>query len=101
LKFLYHDWTANGEVSVDDFEDNLLRTFDVFDRLQFKVSNLKVANTEKSREYKVTYHLSITSKIHKRRLKRKEKARGEDLVVISGESGKEKTLIKKTLIHIA
>ncbi len=95
LSMVASDWSAaDGEITTDELEDNLLRTFDVFDRLQFQYKIHEIKQVENSRRYKVRYSLQIRSKIYDRSLKHREKSSVIDLVEVSGEDSPRVKILK-------
>jgi hypothetical protein len=88
VSYLSKDWQALDGTNITGLQNNLRRTFRVFDEIRYDMQNL---NIEKKGDgvYTIRYDLTITSKIYKRNLKHEEKATISEEVIIE-TSGKAK-----------
>ncbi len=88
VSYLSKDWQALDGTNITGLQNNLRRTFRVFDEIRYDMQNL---NIEKKGDgvYTARYDLTITSKIYKRNLKHEEKATISEEVIIEA-SGKAK-----------
>ena len=91
LSLMSDDWTSNGGGEKEDLEMNLIRTFDVFDEIQYNMSNLNIESLGNSK-YKVAYSVNIVGEIYDNDIEHEEKSSVEEEVGISNG----KVLILKT-----
>jgi hypothetical protein len=90
---LSSQWGSSDGGSVSDLQRNLQKIFTMFDEVRFNIQNLQV-NKVNETKYKVSYDVTITSKIYKKNLKHEEKSSINEEVTID-QSGQPK--ISKTL----
>lgn len=93
VRCLSSQWGSSDGGSVSDLQRNLQKTFTMFDEVRFNIQNLQV-NKVNETKYKVTYDVTITSKIYKKNLKHEEKSSINEEVTID-QSGQPK--ISRTL----
>ncbi|GEM_PF-940547 len=86
-------WQAGDGTTLSDLQMTLRRTFKTFDEIRYNIQNLSITPLQNGR-YRVSYDVTITSRIYKRNLKHEEKSSINEEVTIDG-SGKAK--ISKTL----
>ncbi len=91
VSFLSPDWSyAGGDIS--DLEDNLNRTFRVFDEIEYKISGLNI-QPEGNGKYKVSYNLNIIAEIYDDDITHEEKSSvQEEVSVKNGKVEIEKTI---------
>jgi hypothetical protein len=90
---LSSQWGSSDGGSVSDLQRNLQKIFTMFDEVRFNIQNLQV-NKVNEGKYKVSYDVTITSKIYKKNLKHEEKSSINEEVTID-QSGQPK--ISRTL----
>ncbi|MBA4396096.1 MAG: hypothetical protein C0394_01710 [Syntrophus sp. (in: bacteria)] len=93
LSMISDEWQAGDGASLSDLQVNLRRSFKTFDEIRYNIQNLTVTPAQDG-SYRVTYDVTITSRIYKRNLKHEEKSSIHEEVLID-RSGKPK--ISKTL----
>jgi hypothetical protein len=93
LYCLSDQWESNDGGTLSELQQNLRRTFRIFDQIQFKIQNLQISKISESK-FRVNYDAIITSRIYKRNLKHEEKSSIQEEVTVD-DSGKAK--ITKTL----
>jgi len=95
---LSSQWGSSDGGSVSDLQRNLQKIFTMFDEVRFNIQNLQV-NKVNEGKYKVSYDVTITSKIYKKNLKHEEKSSINEEVTIdqSGQPKISRTLGSKLL----
>ncbi len=93
MSFIADDWTAAGGVTLFDLEDNLSNMYNVFDDIEYSLSELSI-NSAGQNVYDVSYSVTIRGTIFDNDLTHEEASSVNEQIVIDG-SGKPK--IKKTL----
>ncbi len=93
MSFIADDWTAAGGVTLLDLEDNLSNMYNVFDDIEYSLSELSI-NSAGQNVYDVSYSVTIRGTIFDNDLTHEEASSVNEQIVIDG-SGKPK--IKKTL----
>ena len=90
---LSSQWGSSDGGSVSDLQRNLQKIFTMFDEVKFNIQNMQI-NKVNETKYKVSYDVTIMSKIYKKNLKHEEKSSINEEVTID-QSGQPK--ISKTL----
>jgi murein L,D-transpeptidase YafK len=93
ISMISDQWQAGDGTTLADLQTTLRRTFKTFDEIRYSVQNISITPLEGDR-YRVSYDVTITSRIYKRNLKHEEKSSINEEVTID-RSGKPK--ISKTL----
>jgi hypothetical protein len=93
VSFLSNSWQAGDGMGISAMQANLRRTFRVFDEIKYNIQGLTI-NRQPDGLYKVTYEVTITSRIYKKNIKHEEKSNVSDEVIID-QAGKAK--INRTL----
>lgn len=93
MSMISDQWQAGDGASLSDLQVNLRRSFKTFDEIRYNIQNLTVTPAQDG-SYRITYDVTITSRIYKRNLKHEEKSSIHEEVLID-RSGKPK--ISKTL----
>ncbi len=92
VSFLSSDWTSASGGDISDMEDNLNRTFRVFDEIEYDISGLNIQPMGENR-YRVSYNLNIAGQIYDDDITHKEKSSvQEEVLVKNGKVEIEKTL---------
>lgn len=87
LSFMGDDWEAGDGTTLSDLQQNLNRTFRMFDEVKYSIQNLAV--TPRSQDlYMVSYDVTITSRIYRRNIKHEEKSSVNEEVLIDPGSGR-------------
>jgi len=86
-------WQAGDGTTLSDLQMTLRRTFKTFDEIKYIIQNLSISPIQDDR-FRVSYDVTITSRIYKRNLKHEEKSTINEEVTIEN-SGKAK--ISRTL----
>lgn len=73
LSFLHDDWDAGDGTTIADLEENIRRSFRMYDEIKFDISPVSVRRPSPGR-YEVSYDVTITSRIFDRNLKHEEKS---------------------------
>ncbi len=87
LNLLSDDWEAYDGTTVDDVEETLSESFDMFDRIKYKISNLKIEPQGKGK-YRVTYTNEIKGYIYSQNLVHRESYKVVEIVGKEGGSFK-------------
>lgn len=90
---LSDQWESNDGGTLSDLQQNLRRTFRIFDQIQFKIENMQISKIAEDR-FRVSYDAVITSRIYKRNIKREEKSSIQEEVTMDSAG---KARISKTL----
>jgi hypothetical protein len=88
LSFISNSWQAGDGTTISDLQKTLRQTFRVFDEIRYTIGPLSI-DKQSASVYRVTYDLTITSKIYKRNITHEEKSNVTDEVLID-QSGKAK-----------
>lgn len=90
MGFISDDWEAGDGTTLADLEENIGRSFRVFDQIRYNMQNLKI---EKQTEgtYRVSYDVTITSRMFAKNIKHEEKSTVNEEVVLD-QSGKVKVV---------
>ena len=86
ISFMGDDWEAGDGTTLSDLQENLSRSFRIFDEIKYNIQNLKI-DLKSEGLYMASYDVTITSRIYKRNIKHEEKSSVNEEVVIDG-SGK-------------
>ena len=73
MSLVANDWHAGDGTSMSDLQDNLRRSFRMFDEISFRIENLRVSKLLPY-HYQAQYDVTIVSRIYKRNLKHEEKS---------------------------
>lgn len=90
---LSSQWGSDDGGNVSDLQRNLQKIFTMFDEVRFNIQNMQIIKVNET-TYKVSYDVTITSKIYKKNLKHEEKSSISEEVTID-QSGRPK--ISRTL----
>lgn len=88
--FMDDDWEAGDGTTLFDLQDNLARTFRIFDEIKYNIQNLKIGLKSEG-TYTVNYDVTITSRIYNRNIKHEEKSSVNEEVMFD-DSGKLKII---------
>ncbi len=89
MSFLGDSWSAGDGTTLADLQNNLRRTFKTFDEVRFNLQNLQIANIG-SGIYRISYDVTITSRIYKRNIKHEEKSSVVEEITVDSSSKKAK-----------
>ena len=78
---LHEDWEADGDITVEDFEENIENSFQVFDSVQMRITGLKIQQIGR-KQFVVTYTSVMTGVIRDNDLKHEEKSTHTDTVQV-------------------
>ncbi len=81
MQYISQDWSAYDGTNIDDLEEILENSFDIFDRIEYKISNLKIKSIGKN-HFRVSYDNKITGYIYSERITHKEGGHVVEEVVI-------------------
>lgn len=93
VSFISNDWESVEGTTVSDLEENLRRTFNIFDNLSYNLSNLTIIPLFDN-SYRVSYDVEIIGQNYEKGLKHVEKSSVTEQVNIDGRG---KVSILKTL----
>ncbi len=92
ISFLASDWTSASDGDLSDMEDNLNRTFRIFDEIEYRIANLNIQPIGGDR-YRVSYNLNIIGQIYDNDITHEEKSSvQEDILIKNGKVEIEKTV---------
>ncbi|WP_440871058.1 hypothetical protein [Thermodesulfovibrio yellowstonii] len=89
MSFLGDSWSAGDGTTLADLQNNLRRTFKTFDEVRFNLQNLKI-DPMSSDVFRISYDVTITSRIYKRNIKHEEKSSVVEEVTVDSNSKKAK-----------
>jgi hypothetical protein len=89
LSLLADDWEALDGTTLFDLEDNLRRTFRLYDEVQVSLQSL-IINRVGINQFQATYDITITSRMYDRNLVHEEKSSVDEVVRV--EDGKPKII---------
>ncbi len=92
LQYISPDWSAYDGTNIDDLEEILENSFDIFDKIEYRISNLKIRPMGK-KHFRVSYDNQIIGSIYSERITHKEG--GHVVEEVGFEEGK--PIILKTL----
>ena len=93
VNFISNDWESSDGSNISDLESNLRRIFNIFDNINYNISNLNIVPTSDN-TYKVSYDVEITGVNHERNLTHKEKSSVSEEIIIDHKG---KIKLNKTL----
>ena len=79
--FLSDDWTSANGGDVSDLENNLNRSFRVFDEIQYKISGLNIQSMGYNK-YRVAYNVNIIGQIYDDDITHEEKSSVQEEVIV-------------------
>lgn len=89
MSFLGDSWSAGDSTTFADLQNNLRRTFKTFDEVRFNIQNLKIEPVGTD-VFRISYDVTITSRIYKRNIKHEEKSSVVEEVTLDTSSKKAK-----------
>jgi hypothetical protein len=90
MSFISDDWEAGDGTTLADLQENIGRSFRVFDQIRYNMQNLKIEK-EQEGTYRVSYEVTITSRMFEKNIKHEEKSTVNEEVVLD-KSGKVKVV---------
>jgi len=98
MRCLSSQWTSADGGTSSDLQRSLQKIFTMFDEVRFNIQNMQI-NKQAEGKYRVSYDVTITSKIYKKNLKHEEKLSINEEVTIdqTGQPKISRTLSGKLL----
>lgn len=94
LDMISTEWQSEADgTTLGDLEANLNNSFNLFDEISVNISDIRVAATDRSDRFKVTYSLDITGYIYDEDITHEENSKVSEVVTVKGDEVK----ILKTL----
>ncbi|MEJ5227570.1 hypothetical protein [Thermodesulfovibrio sp.] len=89
MSFLGDSWSAGDGTTLADLQNNLRRTFKTFDEVRFNLQNLTIEQVSYD-VFRISYDVTITSRIYKRNIKHEEKSSVVEEVTVDSSSKRAK-----------
>ena len=93
VNFISNDWESADGSNISDLESNLRRIFNIFDNINYNISNLNIVSIDDN-TFRVNYDVEITGVNYERNLTHKEKSSVSEEVTVNPRGG---VKINKTL----
>jgi len=93
VRFISNEWESADGSTISDLEINLRRIFNVFDNINYNISNLNIVSIDEN-TFRVNYDVEITGVNYERNLTHKEKSSVSEEVTVTPRGG---VKINKTL----